>query len=273
MAGENKVWFITGAGRGFGRVWAIAALERGDRVALAVRDTSKVADLVTTYGDAALAVQLDVNDRSAAAPAVQQAADHFGRLDVVVNNAGYGQFGALEEVTEQEFRGQFETNVFGALWVTQAVIPLLRAQGSGHILQVSSIAGLTAYPNTGAYHASKFALEGLTEALAQEVAPFGIKVTLVEPGAFGTDYSGSSARHADPLAVYDKMRADLPDGSVGQGDPQATGQAILAVVDASEPPLRILFGEPPTRVVKAVYEEKLSTWERWGHVSRQAQSV
>jgi NAD(P)-dependent dehydrogenase (short-subunit alcohol dehydrogenase family) len=273
MAREHKVWFITGAGRGFGRVWAVAALERGDRVTAAVRDISKVADLIETYGDAVLAVQLDVNDRRAAEPAVCQAVEHFGRLDIVVNNAGYGQFGALEEVTEQEFRAQFETNVFGALWVTQAVIPVLRAQGSGHILQVSSIAGLTAYPNTGTYHASKFALEGLTESLAQEIAPFGIKVTLIEPGAYSTDYSGSSAHHADQLPCYDQMRADLPDGGVGQGDPEATGQAILAVVDAQDPPLRILLGEPPTHVVKAVYAEKLATWERWGHISRQAQAV
>lgn len=268
---ESKVWLITGAGRGFGRVWAVAALERGDRVAVAVRDTSKVADLVEEYGNAVLPIQLDVDDQSAAAPAVEQAVDHFERLDVLVNNAGYGQFGALEEVTEQEFRAQFETNVFGLLWMTQAVIPVMRAQGSGHILQVSSIAGLTSHPGTGSYHASKFAVEGLSESLAKEVAPFGIMVTIVEPGAFGTDYSGSSAHHARQLPAYDQMRADLSASSVEQGDPQATGRAILAVVDAEDPPLRILLGDRPTHTVKEVYAEKLATWERWGHVSRQAQ--
>ena len=178
----NKVWFITGTSRGFGREWAIAALERGDKVAATARDTATLDDLAAKYGDALLPIQLDVTDRDADFAAVKQAHDHFGRLDIVVNNAGYGHFGFIEELTEAEARAQIETNVFGALWVTQAALPFLRAQRSGHIIQVSSIGGITAFQNVGIYHASKWALEGFSQALAQEVAPFGIHVTLIEPG-------------------------------------------------------------------------------------------
>lgn len=271
MASAGKVWFITGASRGFGRVWAQAALERGDRVAVTARDTSRLEDLVAAYGEAVLALPLDVTDRAAAGAAVRQAAERFGRLDVVVNNAGYGQFGAIEEASEQEFRAQFETNVFGALWVTQAALPIMREQGSGHILQVSSIGGVAAFPNTGVYHASKWALEGLSESMAQEVAPFGIKVTLVEPGGYSTDWAGSSARHADPLPAYDAMR-DKPRASAAKrGDPAATATAVLAVVDAEEPPLRLLLGEFPTQLVKSLYADRLATWTQWESVSKQAQ--
>jgi len=189
-----SVWFITGASRGFGRLWAQAALERGDQVAATARDIASLDGLVEQFGDSVLPIQLDVTDRTAAFAAVAAAHERFGRLDIVVNNAGYGHFGFIEELSEDEIRAQLETNVFGALWVTQAVLPYLRAQGSGHILQVSSIGGITAFPMVGAYHASKWALEGFSQALAQEVAPFGIKVTLIEPGPFGTDWSGSSAR-------------------------------------------------------------------------------
>ena len=166
----EKVWFITGTSRGFGREWAIAALERGDKVAATARDTTSLDDLTAKYGDAILPLQLDVTDRAADFAAVKQAHEHFGRLDVVVNNAGYGQFGFVEEVSEQDARDQIETNVFGALWVTQAALPYLRAQGSGHIIQVSSIGGIVAFPNVGIYHASKWALEGFSQSLAQEVA-------------------------------------------------------------------------------------------------------
>ncbi|WP_344381150.1 SDR family NAD(P)-dependent oxidoreductase, partial [Mycolicibacterium diernhoferi] len=164
----EKIWFITGASRGFGREWAIAALERGDKVAATARDTATLDDLVAKYGDAVLALQLDVTDRAADFAAVEQAHTHFGRLDVVVNNAGYGQFGFIEELTEADARDQIETNVFGALWVTQAALPFLRAQRSGHILQVSSIGGISAFANVGIYNASKWALEGFSQSLAEE---------------------------------------------------------------------------------------------------------
>lgn len=268
---DSRVWFITGASRGFGRVWARAALARGDRVAATARDVAAVADLVAAHGDAVLPVRLDVTDRAAAFAAVQQAAAHFGRLDVVVNNAGYGQFGAVEELSEADWRDQLETNLFGAVWVTQAALPVMRAQGSGRILQVSSIGGLLGFTNVGAYNASKWALEGFSEALAQEVAAFGVRVTLVEPGAYGTDWSGSSARRAEAMPEYDAVRAaPRPTAGSGRGDPEATAEAVLALVDAEDPPLRLLLGEVPPRLVRERYAERLATWAEWEEVSLRA---
>ncbi|WP_294569872.1 SDR family NAD(P)-dependent oxidoreductase [uncultured Arthrobacter sp.] len=251
MSRDNKVWLISGAERSFGRIWAAAALERGDRVVAAVRDPSRLADLVEAYGEAVMVIKLDGTDQSAARLAVKQAAEHFGRLDVVVTNAGYGQFGALEEVTEQEFRTLFETNIFGAIWLTQAVIPVLRAQGSGHILLVGSIASLTGYPNTGAYHASNFALEGLAGSLAPEVLSFGIKVTVVDPGTLDSDSLEGTAQPASRLPLYDMVRTALPDGG-GNERPEATGPAILALVDTRTPPLRVLLDGPRSHIVKAM---------------------
>src|ERR671921_1633957 len=180
----TKTWFITGASKGFGREWTEAALERGDKVAATARRLETLDALVDTYGDAVLPIQLDVTDKDADFDAVKRAAQHFGQLDVVVNNAGYGHFGMIEELTEGDVRSQLETNLFGALWVTQAALPIMREQGSGHIIQVSSIGGISAFPSVGAYHASKWALEGLSQSLSQEVKDFGIHVTLVEPGGF-----------------------------------------------------------------------------------------
>src|SRR4051794_16115454 len=238
----NKTWFITGTSRGFGREWASAALERGDRVAGTARDPSTLDDLAAAHGDALLALPLDVTDRDAVFAAVKQAHEHFGRLDVVVNNAGYGQFGMIEELSEQEAREQIEANLFGALWVTQAALPFLRAQGSGHFLQVSSIGGISAFMGIGMYHASKWALEGFSQALAQEVKDFGIHVTLVEPGAFATEWGGASARHAEKLdayaAVHEASTQRRARGAALAGDPKASAEAILRIVDADEPPLR-----------------------------------
>ena len=248
----QKVWFITGTSRGFGREWAIAALQRGDKVAATARDTASLDDLVTTYGEAILPLQLDVTDRDADFAAVRQAHEHFGRLDVVVNNAGYGQFGFIEELSEAEARDQIETNVFGALWVTQAALPYLRAQRSGHIIQVSSIGGITAFQNVGIYHASKWALEGFSQSLAQEIAGFGIHVTLIEPGGFDTDWAGSSARHATPLPEYADAHAQAQAArakrTAKSGDPQASAAAVLKIVDAEQPPLRVFFGEIPLQL-------------------------
>lgn len=270
-----KTWFITGTSRGFGREWAIAALDRGDRVAATARDTSALDDLVAKYGEAILPIRLDVTDRAAAFAAVRQAHEHFGRLDIVVNNAGYGQFGMVEEISEQEIRAQLETNLLGALWVTQAALPRLREQGSGHILQVSSIGGISAFINTGAYHASKWALEGISQSLAQEVAGFGIKVTLVEPTGYSTDWSGSSAKHATRLPVYDGMREQAAAARARRfttpGDPTATREAILRLVDAENPPLRLFLGESPLRVATADYESRLAQWREWQPVAAAAQ--
>jgi NAD(P)-dependent dehydrogenase (short-subunit alcohol dehydrogenase family) len=265
-----KTWFITGASRGLGREWTIAALDRGDSVAATARDTATLDDLVKRFGDRILPLRLDVTDREADFAAVRRAHEHFGRLDVVVNNAGYGQFGMIEEITEQEARAQFETNLFGVLWVTQAALPFLRAQRSGHILQVSSIGGISAMANIGIYNASKWALEGLSQALAQEVADFGIKVTIIEPGGYATDWHGSSAKHATRNPAYDEARERVPGG--GQrparrgftpGDPVASRRAVLAVVEAENPPLRLFLGEAPLSIATRDYESRLASWREW----------
>ena len=266
-----RTWFITGSSRGFGREWAIAALERGDGVAATARDTGSLDDLVERFGDRVLPLKLDVTDRAAVFDAVRTAHERFGRLDVVVNNAGYGQFGMVEEISEAEARDQIETNVFGALWVTQAALPYLREQRSGHILQVSSIGGVSAFPNIGIYNASKWALEAFSQSLAQEVAGFGIKVTIIEPGGYSTDWGGSSAKHATRLPAYDEFReqaAEARKARVGSpGDPTATRAAVLEVVDAEEPPLRIFFGEAPLGVATTDYESRLAQWREWEPVS------
>jgi NAD(P)-dependent dehydrogenase (short-subunit alcohol dehydrogenase family) len=272
---SEKVWFITGTSRGFGREWAIAALRRGDKVAATARNTATLDDLVERYGDALLPIRLDVTDRDADFAAVKQAHDHFGRLDIVVNNAGYGQFGFVEELSEQEARDQIETNVFGALWITQAALPYLREQGSGHIIQVSSIGGISAFPLVGIYHASKWALEGFSQALAQEVAPFGVHVTLIEPGGFDTDWAGPSAKHAAKLADYDEVRAAVEAERsrrwASPGNAEASAAALMKVIDAEEPPLRVFFGASPLATAKADYDSRLLNWEQWQPVAELAQ--
>jgi NAD(P)-dependent dehydrogenase (short-subunit alcohol dehydrogenase family) len=271
----TKNWFITGTSRGFGREWAIVALERGDRVAATARNLDSLSDLADKYGENLLPLQLDVTDREADFAAVARAHDVFGSLDVVVNNAGYGQFGLVEELSEQEVRDQLETNVFGAIWITQAALPFLRAQRSGHILQVTSIGGIVAFPMLGAYHASKWALEGFSQALAGELAPFGVNVTIIEPGGFTTDWAGDSAKHATPIADYDALRAKINEVRsrtvASRGNPAATGVAILKVVDAAEPPLRIFLGKSPLGTAKADYASRIETWEKWNDVSVAAQ--
>jgi NAD(P)-dependent dehydrogenase (short-subunit alcohol dehydrogenase family) len=269
----SKVWFITGTSKGFGRVWAEAALARGDRVAVTARDVKSVAPLVERYGDRVAALALDVTDKAKVAAVITEAKARFGRLDVVVNNAGYGLFGAIEEVSETEARAQLETNLFGALWVTQAALPIMRAQGSGHIIQVSSIGGVNAFPTVGLYHASKWGLEGFSQALAAEVAGFGIKVTLVEPGGFATDWGGPSAQRATQMPAYDAARAAIAAfrGNNTPGDPHATGPAILKVVDAEDPPLRIFFGSGGLSMTRAEYARRIEIWEKWNDVSLEAQ--
>ena len=271
----TKTWFITGTSRGFGREWTKAALERGDRVAATARDPSTLDDLKAEHGDALLALVLDVTDREAAFGAVRQAHEHFGRLDVVVNNAGYGHFGMVEEISEQEARAQIETNLFGALWITQAALPFLRRQGTGHIVQVSSIGGISAFPGVGIYHASKWALEGISQALAQEVKEFGISVTLVEPGGFSTDWSGPSSKRSDANPAYDGLRERQQQWRASNvpGDPTASAAAIMRVVDANPPPLRVFFGATPLGIAEADYEGRLATWREWQPVAELAQGA
>jgi NAD(P)-dependent dehydrogenase (short-subunit alcohol dehydrogenase family) len=268
-----KVWFITGTSRGFGREWAEAALERGDSVAATARNVASLDDLAAQYPDALLPIALDVTDREAVFAAVSQAHERFGRIDVAVNNAGYGHFGAIEELTEAEARAQLETNVFGALWVTQAVLPIMRAQRSGRILQVSSIGGITAFPLLGMYHASKWALEGFSQSLAAEVAPYGVKVTLIEPTGYSTDWSGDSAFHSTAMPEYEHIREARRrrvSAAGYAGDPKATRAAVLAIVDADEPPLRIFFGRGPLETAEADYASRIETWEAWREVSEAA---
>jgi NAD(P)-dependent dehydrogenase (short-subunit alcohol dehydrogenase family) len=266
-----KTWFITGAARGFGRVWAEAALRRGDLVAATARDVSALASLAEAWGDALVPVELDVTDRDAAFDAVAKAHDRLGSLDVVINNAGYGLFGMVEEVTEQQARRQIDTNLLGPLWVTQAALPFLRGQGHGHIIQVSSVGGVFALPGLGLYHASKWGLEGMTTSLAMEVRSFGIKVTLVEPAGFATDWQGPSAVRAAPSPAYDEFRANMPiSASARRGDPEATAQAILAIADADQPPLRVFFGDQPLPLLRAEYGRRIQEWEDWDDLSRTA---
>jgi NAD(P)-dependent dehydrogenase (short-subunit alcohol dehydrogenase family) len=267
-----KIIFITGASRGFGKVWAEAFLKRGDKVVATARNLDTLNDLVSAYGDAVLPLQLDVNDREQCFAAVAKAKEHFGVIDVLINNAGYGLFGTIEETSEAEARGQIETNVFGLLWVSQAVIPVMREQGNGHILQISSVLGLVSPPVLGLYNASKWAVEAISESLAAEVKSFGINVTIVEPNSFGTDWSGPSAVHTTPIPLYDDLKA----GFFGQftedtiGIPEATNEVILQVVDDANPPLRLLLGKVAYPWVKQVYADRLAGFEAWKEASAAA---
>jgi NAD(P)-dependent dehydrogenase (short-subunit alcohol dehydrogenase family) len=269
----SKVWFVTGSSKGFGREFVLAALERGDKVAATARNTDTLSDLVDKYGGSVLPIQLDVTDRDGVFAAVTTAHEKFGGLDVVINNAGYGLFGTVEEITEQQLRDQLETNLFGVFHVTQAALPILRAQGSGHIIQISTIGGVGAFPTLGGYHASKWALEGLTESLAQEVAGFGIKVTLVEPGGFDTDWSNASATVADPQPQYGPLHEGMAARAASSSSPKPVGfgSAILKVVDAEKAPLRVFFGEEPLQIASYLYQQRLDGWNEWADVSREAE--
>ncbi|MBL7259543.1 SDR family NAD(P)-dependent oxidoreductase [Paractinoplanes lichenicola] len=262
----SKIWFITGTSSGFGKLWAEAALERGDRVVAMARTVKALDDLVERFPQTVLPLELDVTDREGVFAAVDSAVQRFGRLDVVVNNAGYGHFGMVEELTERELRQQLETNFFGAVWVSQAVLPVLRRQRSGHLLQVTSEGGVRAYPGIGAYHASKWALEGLTESLAQEVESFGIHVTCVEPGPYATDWLDRGSRRSAELPDYDEARAAA---EFDVGDPANTKPVILQLVDAEQPPRRLILGRL-FPVIEAIYTERLQTWRDWQPVSEAA---
>ncbi|MFD4611339.1 SDR family NAD(P)-dependent oxidoreductase [Streptomyces sp. NPDC058440] len=261
---SRKTWFITGAGRGFGLQWARAALSRGDRVAATARDVAALEGLSSEFGNAVLPLALDITHREDVFAAVQQAHAHFGRLDIVLSNAGSGLMGAVEEVDMDMVRAAFDVNVFGTLSVVQAALPLLRAQGSGHIIGVSSVAGVVAVPTAGIYEGTKFAVEGIFEALAAEVADFGIHVTLLEPGAYATDFfSTGSLATAPALPEYDPLRERLDSMTMESlGDPAATAPVLLKVVDAEKPPLRIILGDL-FPLVRETYDKRIKTWEEW----------
>ena len=267
----QKTWFITGASRGFGRIWAEAALKRGDRVTATARKLADVADLAERFGDAVLPLALDVTDSAQVNEVVHQSYAHFDRLDVLVNNAGASLLATTEEASDEQIRGLFDANYFGMVRVLRAALPLLRKQGSGHILGVSSGLGITAMPLIGFYCATKWAVEALHESLAHEVRAFGLKVTLVEPGAYATDF-GKSSQIADVLEPYAEFRKQfltrLADAE--RGDPEATSEAILKLVDAENPPLRLGLGTSILPRARSAYAERLETWEAWEDVSNAA---
>ena len=236
-------------------------------------DVQSLAPLVQRYGTNIAPIALDVTDRAADFAAIAHAHERFGRLDVLVNNAGYGLFGAIEEVSEAQARAQLDTNLFGAMWLTQAALPIMRAQRSGRILQISSVGGVQAFPIVGLYHASKWGLEGFSQSLAAEVARFGIKVTIVEPGGYETDWHGASAKHAARLPAYDEDYAAIAKfrGKVWPADPEATSAAIFKVVDSDDPPLRFFLGSAGLPTTRTEYAKRLETWEKWNEVSVQAQ--
>ena len=271
---DSKVWFITGASRGFGRIWAEAALERGDKVAATARDAASLAEFTARFGNAVLPLSLDVTNAEQVRQAVGQAHAHFGRLDVILNNAGYSLVGTIEEGREDEVRAMFDTNYFGTLRVIQAALPFLREQGSGHILGVSSTVGLVAFPVIGSYCASKWAVEALHESLAQEVKSFGIKVTLIEPGAYATEFgSPQSLKLAPEMEPYAALRQQVFGrlSTANRGDPRATAAALLELVDAKDPPLRFILGNEGLPMMRGVYADRLATWEAWETVSSAAQ--
>lgn len=267
---DTPVWFITGCSTGFGRELARLVLARGWRAAVTARDPSKVADLVEGHEGRALALALDVDDREQVSDAVQQAEARFGAIDVLVNNAGYGYLAAIEEGEDDEIRAMFETNVFGLIAAIQAVLPGMRERRRGHVVNISSVGGLVSFPATGFYHATKYAVEGLSESLAQEVAPLGIKVTVVEPGPFRTDWAGRSIKQsAVRIADYDQTageRRKQTEARSGKqpGDPVRAAEAIIAAVESPEPPLHLVLGKPALDLARGKLDalrRELDTWE------------
>lgn len=272
MAG--KIWFITGASRGFGRVWTEAVLQRGDKVAATARKLNSIADFKEKYGENVLTLEMDVTNPEQVKTAVAQAHAHFGKLDIVLNNAGYSLVGTIEEASAEDVKALYETNVFGPLTVIKAALPLLRAQGGGHILGTSSGLGHLAMPVIGYYCSSKWAFEAIHESLAKEVSQFGIKVTIIEPGAYATEFgSQDSLKFSSELEQY----ADFKQQFFGQlrslerGNPDATPAAIFKVVDAENPPLRFNLGSHNLPDVRAAYAERIATWEAWNDLSVAAQ--
>jgi len=269
-----KVWFITGASRGFGRVWADAALKRGDKVAATARKLDSIADLKEKYGDNVLTLALDVTNPEQAKTAVEQAHAHFGRLDIVLNNAGYSLVGTIEEASADDVKAMYETNIFGTLAVIKAALPLLRAQGGGHILGTSSGLGHVTLPVIGYYCSSKWAFEAIHESLAAEVKDFGINVTIIEPGAYATEFgSQDSLKFAAGMDIYEDFKNQFFGRLRGleRGDPEATPQALFQIVDAENPPLRFNLGSHNLPWVRSAYEERLALWEKWDAVSSSAQ--
>ncbi|MGW1544646.1 oxidoreductase [Streptomyces sp. NPDC002309] len=268
------VWFITGASRGCGLELARQALERGDRVVATARRPEGVVDALAGHGDRLLAVALDVTDEARAASAVQSATDAFGGIDVLVNNAGRGVLGAVEETSDEAARAVYDTNVFGLLNVTRAVLPVMRRQGRGHVINLSSIGGFDGVAGFGVYCSTKFAVEGLSEALHQEVSPLGLKVTVVEPGYFRTDFLDGTSLHVEERVITDyaatagAVRGAVPGLNHAQpGDPVKGAAAILTIVDADEPPLRAQLGSDCAEAMDRKVARLSQESRAWRHVA------
>ena len=269
----TPVWFITGCSTGFGRELVKLVLQKGWKAVITARHPEQVADLATGHEENALVLPLDVTEKNQITTSVGLALDKFGRIDVLVNNAGYGYFTSIEEGEEEKIRAQFETNFFGLVYMTQAVLPGMRANRSGHIVNFSSIGGLRAFTSTGYYHATKFAVEGLSESLAQEVAPLGIKVTIVEPGPFRTDWAGrSTSRTEVQIPDYEetvgkRMAASQKSSGKQQGDPVRGSEAIIDAVLSENPPLRLLLGEPAYKMAFEKLDQLKQNFEAWKSVT------
>lgn len=269
MITSSRIWLITGVSGGLGRALALAAARDGDIVFGTLRKPGQVEEFNDLVHGKTFGIQLDVNKHEQISPLITHILDQFGRIDVLVNNAGYGLFGAVEEVSMEEARQQMETNFFGVLAVTQAVLPVMRSQRSGHIVQISSMSGVRANAGTGLYNASKFALEGMSEALALELKPLNIRMTLVEPGPFRTAWAGSSsARSKKRIADYDSssgQRIEMLQGIDGKqpGDPDKAAQAIITLVKDKNPPLRLALGKPAVDAIREklrFVEKEMDEW-------------
>lgn len=266
----TPVWLVTGCSTGFGREIVRLVLQRGWRAVVTARDPAQVADLVQGHEDRAIAVRLDVTDETQVAAATRAALERFGQIDVLVNNAGYGYLAAIEEGDDREVRALFEANVFGLVAMTRAVLPGMRTRRSGCIVNISSINGVASFPGTGYYHATKYAVEGLSDSLAQEVAPLGIKVVIVEPGPFRTNWAGKSLKKSgNRIADYDATagirRAQTEARSGNQvGDPMRAAEAIVTAVQSREPPLHLLLGRPALEIARnklRALEKDYDAWE------------
>ncbi|WP_410785473.1 oxidoreductase [Kribbella sp. C-35] len=269
----SKIWLVTGSSRGLGRALTEAVLAAGDRVVGTARKPEQLDDLVTKYGDQLRAVALDVTDADAARAAVRTAVEEFGGLDVVANNAGYANSASIEEMADDDFRAQVETNLFGVVNVTKAALPVFREQRGGHFLQFSSIGGRAGgTPGMGAYQTAKFAVEGFSEVLNNEVRPFGVKVTIVEPGGFRTDWGGSSMQLAEVHPDYESTvgemhRRRLETDGKQPGDPAKAAQAILEIVDLDNPPLRLLLGTDALKLAETASTSRAAEATAWSHLT------
>lgn len=265
---NSTVWFITGASSGFGRAMAQYATSKGYKVVATARRKEKLEELAQTAPDQIKAITMDVTNREQVKKGIQEAIEGFGKIDVLVNNAGYGIVGALEETPEEELRKQMETNFFGAVAVTQEALPQMRKQGSGAVVNMSSMGGNMSFGGFSAYSASKFALEGASEALAQEVAPFGIKTMIVEPGAFRTEFAGSALKHMPKIEAYDEIVGGTRDFAKGmdgtqEGDPLKAAAAIDKALQAEVTPLRLQLGTDAVDAIKTHAEQLLTDLETW----------